>query len=79
MEGSAGVKQRTDGGDAFPTADDATSGMSLRDWFAGQALAGVLACGTMTHPPVRSADNARTAYAMADAMLAERAKPRSGA
>lgn len=46
----------------------------LRDYFAAQGLTGILACGTMTHAPERAAENARAAYAMADAMLAERAK-----
>ena len=44
-------------------------GMSLRDWFAGQALAGMLASeessGTWE-------DFARSAYRLADAMLKER-------
>lgn len=53
-------------------------GMSLRDWFAGQALAGLLA-----HPECRTVGPgheeaticaAREAYAVSDAMLAERAK-----
>lgn len=48
-------------------------GMSLRDWFAGQALAGILA----GEPPVKSddpclssAEAALGAYRCADAMLA---------
>ena len=41
-------------------------GMTLRDWFAGQALAGVNAATEQ--------EAARFAYAVADAMLAERAK-----
>ena len=34
-----------DGGSAFPVHDDAADmpGMSLRDWFAGQALTGYFA------------------------------------
>lgn len=64
---------------AFPCLDSSDGalamrdpGMTLRDWFAGQALAGMLA---------NSADNwsdhsfaAKWAYEAADAMLAERAK-----
>jgi hypothetical protein len=52
-------------------------GMTLRDYFAGQALAGHCA---RIHVPVidgdwpSAADMARWAYEQADAMLAERAK-----
>ena len=48
-------------------------GMSLRDWFAGQALA-----GWMSDPIVSAADDeerttiARICYSVADAMLIER-------
>ena len=61
-----------DGGPAFPmscTRDgympNVPEGMSLRDWFAGQALAGLLA-------NVSNQVDARVAYAIADAMLAAR-------
>lgn len=68
-----------DGGPAFPapvepktdwTLQDVTSGMSLRDWFAGQALA-----GAVQHQPCQPAANgmAQRAYELADAMLAVRA------
>lgn len=47
---------------------DAASGMTLRDYFAGQALEGVVR-------KMHFAQNiAETAYEIADAMLAERAK-----
>lgn len=54
-------------------------GMTLRDWFAGQALAGWLASfvDTVAHPgskPEYAEEVARVSYNMADAMLAERAK-----
>lgn len=43
-----------DGGMAFPMAYACESekhrGMSLRDWFAGQALSGLLASGHFTFP-----------------------------
>lgn len=57
---------------AFPIAVPsefqwADSGMTLRDWFAGQALA-VLACDFCAE------EVAFRAYEYADAMLAERAK-----
>ena len=63
-----------DGGPAYPVASDiyhgsGITGMSLRDWFAGQALAGFLACSEVSG----SADTlARDAYGMADAMLRAR-------
>jgi len=44
--------------------------MSLRDWFAGQALPAVAAKGTST------AKISEDAYKIADAMLAERNKGR---
>ena len=47
--------------------------MSLRDYFAGQALAGTLA-GAKTFGPFKDADDiALRSYRMADAMLAARA------
>lgn len=45
-------------------------GMTLRDWFAGQALAGFMACENTSAPWYDWAGNA---YRMADAMLAARA------
>ncbi len=44
-------------------------GMSLRDWFAGQALIGIASRGASP-----SEVQARFAYDMADAMMAQRAK-----
>lgn len=50
-------------------------GMSLLDWFAGQALAGILASQTSSETETDSwGTDARCAYAAADAMLSERAK-----
>lgn len=70
------------GGPAFPLAVNKTDhrythGMSLRDWFAGQALAGLLA-----NPEIDNIDEnasledslANAAYITADAMLKERDK-----
>lgn len=50
-------------------------GMSLRDWFAGQALAGLLAQSNGSATGSHKEAGARWAYEMADAMLAERSKP----
>lgn len=74
-----------DGGPAFPTQPINTakpekySGMSLRDWFAGQALLGMLAHSTRYRPREGASSNWHDAIAeeagqLADAMLAERAK-----
>lgn len=71
-----------DGGPAFPQhvlnlkADKQSSlacnyGMSLRDWFAGQALAGLV---TNLSTPVRA--DALWAYQAADAMLNIREEPK---
>ena len=55
-----------DGGPAFPQWGlGAPSGLTLRDWFAGQALAGLL----REYPWGRAA---MVAYQLADAMLAAR-------
>lgn len=65
-----------DGGATFPLPGSYYSkGMTLRDYFAGQALAGMMA-GEAGHPssPATSKDIAEFAYIMADAMIAERSK-----
>ena len=74
-----------DGGPAFPVPmvryDDGNffnvtdTGMSLRDWFAGQALAGIMANSRLITVLTESKqDPTSCAYQMADFMLAERAK-----
>lgn len=61
---------------AFPQAmqagdySKATGGLTLRDYFAAQAMAGFLA----TPAPVNPKSDAELAYRIADAMLAERSK-----
>ena len=83
-----------DGGPAFPTADSeakanepgyptvtvaaANQGMSLRDWFAGQAMTAILpavAAGNydLDGEGVLGMQIAKHAYAMADFMITERA------
>jgi len=64
-----------DGGPAFPmaTVDGwVQTGMTLRDWFAGQALAGF--CANTNIYGLPSAGIARIAYSHADAMIAEGSK-----
>lgn len=71
-----------DGGSAFPSpavttlhagggySTAAHPGLTIRDYFAGQALIGLIARG---YPPI---DLATTSYTYADLMLAERNKPK---
>jgi hypothetical protein len=79
------MKDKDTGGSAFPniTPDmnvDGGPGMTLRDWFAGQALAGWLASYSKdAHHPASEGENqsehlAGFSYDLADAMMAERAK-----
>ena len=83
---------QSDGGPAFPRPYSQLAsgeqvweqdGMSLRDWFAGQALTGILAARFATenvgHTQGRvHLDQAtEAAYAIADAMLAARRPPES--
>lgn len=72
---------RDDGGCAFAGATG-SDGMSLRDWFAGQALTAKMPGGLIgyeDHAPDHRAKLiqrlVRDAYEVADAMLAERRKP----
>jgi hypothetical protein len=80
----SGVK---DGGQAFPVGNPTHGGepgMTLRDWFAGQALAGILANPTVKDWEVAASEMgdpdalvqvcALMAHKQADAMLAEREK-----
>lgn len=71
------LTDKAKGGPAFPTTvhpnssdghDGMMTGMSLRDWFAGQAVGGLIAAG------FDMADAVRCAFATADAMIAERSK-----
>ena len=72
-----------DGGSAFPVLDSCAfegggsrldcvdRGMTLRDYFAGQALAGYIVTGPECMYPTPE-DAAKYSYKIADAMLAER-------
>ena len=72
------MTQRPENPPAFPQAlTVGAPGMSLRDWFAGQALAGFTSCSDGGGDVLMgAADTARAAYNYADAMLIERAKAR---
>jgi hypothetical protein len=59
---------------AFPD-DERQTGMTLRDWFAGQALTGLLACDAEDDVDVIYQAVATAAYKLADALLAERLEP----
>ena len=71
-----------DSGPAFPVSNDANNngqlGMTLRDWFAGQALAGLLSNSSPGSNRVLlggkqlAMDMAEASYAYADAMIRER-------
>lgn len=63
-------KPKDDGGPAFPVG--LLGGMSLRDWFAGQALAGITTRNQLTGETI--CDKVRWCYQYADRMLAERKK-----
>lgn len=75
--------KKPDGGSAFPTGGththrdgsvmsvDFRGGMTLRDYFAGQALVGTL---SLSAPLIDTETVVADAYAIADAMLAEREK-----
>ncbi len=62
------------GGAAYPLSTDRffQRGMSLRDWFAGQALMAMVVKGHCID------SNVSDAYKYADAMLKERSKPKEG-
>lgn len=62
------------GGSAYPTVwtQDTAPGMTLRDWFAGQALAGLMSQSDYCIGGVY--DAAEVAYDQADLILEERAK-----
>jgi len=69
--------QNNDGGSAFPVPPQQFNqflvGMTLRDYFAAAAMQGFMASPHYSAYRTWSQD-AQSAYEMADAMLAERAK-----
>jgi hypothetical protein len=65
-----------DGGPAFPVLDYNAnreqmecfnSGMTVRDWFAGQVLAGICSA----NPVVKDVELAQLCYSIADSMIAQ--------
>lgn len=63
---------KDDGGPAFPMSSVdgyEQTGMTLRDWFAGHALAGL--CASASGIGIPSDEMAGIAYSRADAMIAE--------
>lgn len=72
----------TDGGPAFPCdvfdpqvkGPEQHEGMSLRDYFAAAVLQGMMATRHPDAPIFKNEDDASYCYAVADAMLKERAK-----
>lgn len=62
-----GSQEIDDGGPAFPGPTCFTTGMTLRDYFAGQALAGIMS--RFDYFPNVASD---AAYSIADAMLKQR-------
>lgn len=70
--------EKKDGGPAFPHQTSQAgyplnNGMTLRDWFAGQALVGLLS-SLGPDDPIRAEDYAALAYSLANAMLEARSK-----
>lgn len=72
------MKRKKDGGSAFPVpmvaskgdcVDINQQGMTLRDWFAGQALAGLLSYNGSHDTPLKIENVADSAYDYAEAMI----------
>jgi len=75
------MTNKPDNRPAFPTNSNAVAGMSLRDWFAGMAMQGLMSSETIIATLNELANErnmkqgkftAETAYEMADYMLKER-------
>ena len=63
-----GRRMKNDGGKAYPTSSGCNGGLTIRDYFAGQAMSRLAA--TFLEPDKLAA----ACYARADAMLVEREK-----
>lgn len=72
------IGDRTDGGPAFPHEVEQGNtfvfrgGMSLRDWFAGNALSGICVSDRFVRDADSNVAQAKWAYDLADAMLKAR-------
>ncbi len=69
------MSDKDDGGPAFPQKEPLTSdcqGMTLRDWFAGQAIQSAWEARDKGYFEGDDSDMARCAYQIADAMLEAR-------
>ena len=71
------MSDKPDGGPAFPIAvsmftERTNTGLTLRDWFAGQALANLNLQSHVAKPASEAL--AQSAYNIADAMIKERDK-----
>lgn len=65
--------RKNDGGPAFPNPGTVVTGMSLRDYFAAQALAALIRA-KIGDDSVRGSELIADAYTFADGMLDERQK-----
>ncbi len=71
------MSDKLDGGPAFPRLykTSGTAGMSLRDWFAGQAMVGLMSDPGLRPSTLDEFEHMATRlYQVADAMLKEREK-----
>jgi hypothetical protein len=84
------LNSRADGGPIHPVSMGSmpnqyayAAGVSLRDWFAGQAMVGLLACPGQPNLGYETVEEyaahySRTAYLYADVMLAARSPKQEG-
>jgi len=66
---------KNNGGTVFPISDSdyVTRGLTLRDYFAGQALVGLILRGlNVQEMPANKREYAVVSYKFADAMIAEK-------
>lgn len=76
VNGDDTYQSAPDGQLAGPGESVYLRGMSLRDWFAGNAMQGLIAASGNSEGSVKYQDDviSESAYVMADAMITERAK-----